>query len=321
MRTDRQPHPSAPGYADKEPTKPPNWHGLVAWDMFLNAASTGLFLAAALSELSAPTIFTRVAAWAYPLAVVLLLADQACLVLDLGDPLRFHHMLRVFKPLSPMSLGTWFLTAYTFPLAAAGIIDVLTLLGILPADSAAVRWTRMVFVAAAIPLAFGTAAYKGVLFSTSAQPGWRDARWLGGYHIFSALALGTASLLALAVFASDERAVAVLRPAAALLLGLSLIPQVLVTAEMWGALTRRYPRGQLAAIGGITYVVGVLAPLAALAIGGSGLMLIGVVLALAGGFASRHAIVMLPQPPHHAMPGRQPPSDHVISPRLAHLSR
>ena len=38
------------------------------------------------------------------------------LVLDLGDPLRFHHMLRVFKPSSPMSLGTWSLTVYSLPL-------------------------------------------------------------------------------------------------------------------------------------------------------------------------------------------------------------
>jgi hypothetical protein len=268
--------------------------------MFLNAISTGLFLAAALSELSAPTVFGRVAACAYPVAVLLLLADQACLVLDLGDPLRFHHMLRVFKPLSPMSLGTWLLTAYTFPLAAAGAIDVLTLLGILPAGSEAVGWTRSVFVAAGIPFAFGTAAYKGVLFSTSAQPGWRDARWLGGYHIISALALGTAGLLALALLAGQDQAVMVLRLAAALLLGLSLVPQALITAEMWAPLKRRYSGRQLAALGGLAYLGGVFAPLAALALGAPSLMLAGAMLALAGGLASRYAIVMLPQPPHNA---------------------
>ena len=35
-------------------------------------------------------------------------------------------------------------------------------------------------------------SYKGVLFSTSSQPGWKDARWLGGYLINSALVLGCA---------------------------------------------------------------------------------------------------------------------------------
>jgi len=34
------------------------------------------------------------------------------LIADLGRPERFHHMLRVAKPSSPMSVGTWILTAY-----------------------------------------------------------------------------------------------------------------------------------------------------------------------------------------------------------------
>ena len=31
-----------------------------------------------------------------------------------------------------------------------------------------------------------------MLFSTTAQPGWRDARWLGAYHTASSVALGAA---------------------------------------------------------------------------------------------------------------------------------
>lgn len=286
-----------PAYADREPTKPPNWHGLVAWDMFLNAASTGLFLAAAVCELADPATFAAAAAWAYPVAVLLLLADQACLVFDLGDPLRFHHMLRVFKPSSPMSLGTWMLTAYTFPLTGAGAIDILTALGILPADRALVYWTRMAFVVSGIPFAFGTAAYKGVLFSTTAQPGWRDARWLGAYHTFSALALGTAGMLTLAQIAGTEPAVAALRPAAGLLMGLSLIPLAVVTSQMWSALTRRYGRSRLVTSSAAIAIGGILLPAAAF-FGGPALTITGMALALAGGFATRHAIVMLPQVPH-----------------------
>jgi hypothetical protein len=86
-------------------TKVPAWHGIIAWDALLNGMATGLFLAAAVSELAAPAVFMRVAKVAYPVALVLLLVDLGLLVLDLGDPLRFHHMLRVFKLSSPMSLG------------------------------------------------------------------------------------------------------------------------------------------------------------------------------------------------------------------------
>ncbi len=107
---------TAAGYATGPVTKAPDWHGLVAWDLLFNNLTTGLFLVAALGELAAPEVFTAVAKAAYPIALVLLLADLVCLVLDLGDPLRFHHMLRVFKPSSPMSLGTWCLTIYSLPL-------------------------------------------------------------------------------------------------------------------------------------------------------------------------------------------------------------
>jgi len=98
---------SQSGYANSTVTKVPGWHGIIAWDALLNGMATGLFLAAAISELAAPAVFMRVAKVAYPVALFLLLVDLGLLVLDLGDPLRFHHMLRVFKPSSPMSLGTW----------------------------------------------------------------------------------------------------------------------------------------------------------------------------------------------------------------------
>src|ERR1700735_735058 len=113
MHTDSRPQhaftePSLPergsqsGYANMPVSKVPGWHGIIAWDALLNGMATGLFLAAAVSELAAPAVFSHVAKVAYPIALVLLLVDLGLLVLDLGDPLRFHHMLRVFKPSSPM---------------------------------------------------------------------------------------------------------------------------------------------------------------------------------------------------------------------------
>src|SRR5256714_13797502 len=138
------------GYAAGPVTKAPGWHGLVAWDMLFNGLTTGLFLAAALGELAAPEVFTRVAKAAYPVALVLLLADLVCLVLDLGDPLRFHHMLRVFKPSSPMSLGTWCLTIYSFPLTVAAALSLL------PEGGTAVEWTRKLAVVLGLLPALGS---------------------------------------------------------------------------------------------------------------------------------------------------------------------
>ena len=41
------------------------------------------------------------------------LASAALLTTDLGRPERFFNMLRVFKPRSPMSVGSWLLMAFS----------------------------------------------------------------------------------------------------------------------------------------------------------------------------------------------------------------
>src|SRR6516225_6128861 len=227
------------GYESMTVTKVPDWYGMIAWDALLNGMATGLFMAAAVSELAAPAVFKPVAKVAHPVALVLLLVDLTMLVFDLGDPLRFHHMLRVFKPYSPMSVGTWCLTIFSLPLTAAAGLSVLALLGF------DFEWARILAVIAALPFGFGSALYKGVLLSTNAQPGWRDARWLGGYLANSALMLGCAQMLALSVLLGQASATALLRPALVLLLALNLIPLCLVVADLRPALSRVYTAGQL----------------------------------------------------------------------------
>src|SRR3954467_14485831 len=94
MHSNSGPRTTVSGYAGPV-TRAPNWHGLVILDVLFNNLTTGLFLVAAVAELAAPSAFAAVARVAYPIALVLLFADLLLLVLDLGDPLRFHHMLRV----------------------------------------------------------------------------------------------------------------------------------------------------------------------------------------------------------------------------------
>lgn len=289
MPTDARAHLNGAGYAAGPVTKAPEWHGLVAWDLLFNNLTTGLFLTAALGELEAPQVFTPVARWAYPLALVLLLADLLCLVLDLGDPLRFHHMLRVFKPTSPMSLGTWCLTVYSFPLTVAAV------LGLLPAGSPILEWARKAAVALGLVPALGSAVYKGVLLSTNAQPGWRDARWLGGYLANSAFLLGCAEMLALSVLLGQTSATGILRPALVLLLALNLIPLCLVLADLRPALWRIYTAGQLGRLAALGIGGGTLLPLALLLLGDSPLAVIAaLVFLLLGSLTERFVIVRLP---------------------------
>jgi Ni/Fe-hydrogenase subunit HybB-like protein len=246
---------STSGYEKMPVTKVPDWYGTIAWDALLNGMATGLFLAAAVSELAAPALFAPVAKVAYPVALLLLLLDLGMLVSDLGDPLRFHHMLRVFKPGSPMSVGTWCLTIFSLPLTAAAALSVLAEFGI-NFDRA-----RIVAVVVGLLPGFGAAAYKGVLLSTNAQPGWKDARWMGGYLTNSAILMGCAELLVVSVLMGQAQAVAILRTAFVVLLVLNLIPLGLLFANLQPTHARLYTRKQQLRVGGLIFATGTLIPL------------------------------------------------------------
>src|SRR5271156_1144014 len=261
------------GYENMPVTKVPGWHGIIAWDALLNGMATGLFLAAAISELAAPAVFMRVAKVAYPVALVLLLVDLGLLVLDLGDPLRFHHMLRVFKPGSPMSLGTWCLTIFSLPLTAAAGLSLLAELGW------DFEWARILAVVVGLLPGFGSAAYKGVLLSTNAQPGWKDARWLGGYLTNSALLMGCAELLVLSALMGQTQAMAILRTAFIVLLVLNVIPFVLLFANLRPAHALLYTREQQWRVG-VLIAAGTLIPLSLMLLSGDLIFLLVAVMVL-----------------------------------------
>src|SRR5271163_3446544 len=277
------------GYENMTVTKVPGWHGIIAWDALLNGMATGLFLAAAFSELAAPAVFVRVAKVAYPIALVLLLVDLGLLVLDLGDPLRFHHMLRVFKPSSPMSLGTWCLTIFSLPLTAAAGLSLLAILGW------DFEWARITAVVLGLVPGFGSAAYKGVLLSTNAQPGWKDARWLGGYLTNSALLMGCAELLVLSALMRQTRAAAILRTAFIVLLVLNVIPLALLFRNLQPAHARLYTREQQWLAGVLIFATGTIIPLGLTLVNGGLLFLFAsVIFLLLASWAIRFVYVKIP---------------------------
>ena len=288
-------HLSGPnGYVGRVVTKAPPWHALVVGDVLCNNLTTGLFLVVAIGELAAPATFATLAAWAYPIALALLLIDLGLLILDLGDPLRFHHMLRVFKPSSPMSLGTWCLTIYSLFLTTIVAVDLVVALGWLAGDAGLAWWARRLALLGALPVAFGSAAYKGVLFSTTAQPGWKDARWLGAYLTNSALLLGGGVLLVLAILLGQEKAVAVLRPVLVLVLLLNAMVMGLLVIDIRPELLRASPPRALGRLVALVLVGGVLVPLGLLAAGTSGLMVVAVVFLVLGAVVVRAELVRLP---------------------------
>jgi hypothetical protein len=87
------------------------------------------------------------------------------LVHDLGRPARFHHMLRVFRPTSPMSVGSWLLAAFGPSAVGAAVADRL---GVFP------RARRVAEIVAGL-LGPALATYTGVLTANTAVPVWHEA--------------------------------------------------------------------------------------------------------------------------------------------------
>lgn len=110
----------------------------------------------------------------------------ALLIADLGKPQRFLNMMRVFRPSSPMNVGTWIL-------ATAGASTAVSLL---------TGW-RAARVTSAITGSM-LATYTGVLLGNTAVPAWRDARRRMPLYFAASSAASLASVLEL-LGANDRR--------------------------------------------------------------------------------------------------------------------
>jgi formate-dependent nitrite reductase membrane component NrfD len=112
-------------------------------------------------------------------ALVGILASLGVLVHDLGKPARFHHMMRVAKLTSPMSVGTWILTAYGPMAGLAAAAEARPLLPRAVRDGfvgALLRPTGRAAGLVAALLGPAVASYTAVLISDTATPAWHDAR-------------------------------------------------------------------------------------------------------------------------------------------------
>jgi hypothetical protein len=93
------------------------------------------------------------------------LASVFLLIVDLGQPMRFLHMLRVFKPTSPLSVGSYILSpfsALTTAVAGLRVLGWFPVLRKLAAAGSAVAGGPMT-------------TYTAVLLSNTAVPTWHEA--------------------------------------------------------------------------------------------------------------------------------------------------
>ncbi|HZU80971.1 MAG TPA: NrfD/PsrC family molybdoenzyme membrane anchor subunit [Acidimicrobiales bacterium] len=160
--------------------------------LFLGGLAGGSALLAAGAELTGRRRLARRSKVAANAAAVL---STAALVHDLGRPERFLNMLRVMKPTSPMSMGSWVLAPFGGISTVAAVLD---LLGRLPLVGKLATFTA---AALGLPLA----SYTAALLADTAVPSWHE-----GYRempfVFVASAAASAGGLGIAVAPLHESA-------------------------------------------------------------------------------------------------------------------
>lgn len=162
-------------YYGRPVVKPPPWGHEVAAYLFLGGLAAGSGLLGAGAQVTGRPTLRRNARLTALGAVGL---GTVALVKDLGRPERFYNMLRTFKVTSPMSVGSWILTAFSSCLSVAATAELDRVTGRrLPLGP-----LRRVLTGLEGPAGLGAGlfapplgAYTAVLLSDTAVPTWNDA--------------------------------------------------------------------------------------------------------------------------------------------------
>lgn len=184
-------------YRDVPILKQPTWNNEVAAYFFFGGVSAGAAALGSVAEMVGGERHRRLAHTAHYVSFAALLPCPPLLIDDLGLPEKFHHMLRVFKPSSPMNLGSWALLAH----GAGATVTVMRmladegmLLDRLPVVTGILRRIpEGLLTALGIPSALLLAGYTGVLLGTTSVPVWYSSPLLGGLFTSSSFVSGVAA--------------------------------------------------------------------------------------------------------------------------------
>jgi len=187
--------PAQVGYYGLPLLKPPTWTWEVPLYFFLGGISgMSACIAFAAQVFEAPTNLVRFALW---MGLIGAAICPALLISDLGRPLRFLNMLRVFKWRSPMSMGSWILIGFSGCVFVAVVGIELVARGYTYAAIVTVMW---IAEAASALMGLLLASYTGVLLGATANPVWSENRKLLPGHFLTSGLGGAAAILELAGF-------------------------------------------------------------------------------------------------------------------------
>ncbi|HEY1373534.1 MAG TPA: NrfD/PsrC family molybdoenzyme membrane anchor subunit [Candidatus Binatia bacterium] len=186
----------------------PDWGWLVTLYFFVGGLAGGSYFLAVMLDLFGRVEDRPLARLGYYISFPCIVLSGILLTLDLHRPLRFWHMLiesntfqPMFKPWSPMSIGSWALTIF-------GLFSLIKFLSALAEEGRlnwpqAQRWRPPHPIGTVVSiigglLAFFVAGYTGVLLAVTNRPIWSDSPLLGMLFVISAASISASLMLLLA---------------------------------------------------------------------------------------------------------------------------
>lgn len=181
------PIPEAPDvtYYGRPVLKQPVWEWAIPLYYYVGGAAGASLVIGAAAQLDRSGELENLMRRCHWAGIIGSAVSAGILVYDLGKPSRFHYMLRVFRPTSPMNMGAWILSTVSPSAIAAAMFGKRGgLLGMFGEVSG---------VASGLSgLALST--YTGVLVANSAVPVWQESRSLLPI-LFGASAMASAGSL------------------------------------------------------------------------------------------------------------------------------
>jgi formate-dependent nitrite reductase membrane component NrfD len=204
--------PAKAGYYDIPVIHGPHWKWLITGYFYFGGVSGASAAVGGFSRLFGGASGAELARIATYVSFVSLLPCPVLLILDLGRPGRFLHMLRVFRTSSPMSIGSWGLTTFGLISAVATGLQLLDDRSSRGDRRAARRPAGDVLALFGALSGLFVAGYTGVLLAATAVPIWsKRPALLGPLFLSSAMTSGAAAISAVAAGLEREEGGALAR--------------------------------------------------------------------------------------------------------------
>ena len=250
-------------YYDHPMVKVPQWRWYIPGYFWLGGIAGGAAMIGAVAHFLGGRGGRETARHARYLTFVLALICPILLILDLHRPERFFRMFRVFKLSSPLSVGTWFLTAFGMVSGALAIRQAADDDVIIRRKSVLGRLARRFIPEGPLSVlhglfGLGLGGYTGVLIAVTAVPLWAAGGvLLGPLFLATALASGAAALVLLALaFGKREPDSMRIRESIEVVETVGAVSQLAVVAAREAVVTKHINRPLSRGRWGLVYRVG-----------------------------------------------------------------